>query len=281
MSGSPDAPDSRHHPPMPPVRVERRAVDEAESRRANGPDWDRYADEYQATHGEFLGDVGFVWGPEGFTEAEAGVLGDVADRDVLEVGSGAGQCSRWVRARGGRAVGLDLSLRQLQHSRRIDEETGVVVPSVRATATALPFRDASFDVVFSSFGALQFISDLEVAVAETARVLRPGGRYAFSITHPTRWMFADDPSEAGLVASQSYWDRTPYVEVDDASGEVSYVEHHRTLGDWVAVLSGAGFVITDLLEPEWPEGHDRVWGGWSQVRGRLTPGTAVFGATRG
>ncbi|MCR6032031.1 methyltransferase domain-containing protein [Nocardioides sp. zg-579] len=278
--GSPDAPDSRHHPPLPPVRVERRAVSEAESRQANGPDWDRYADEYQATHGEFLGDVGFVWGPEGFTEAEAGILGEVEGRDVLEVGSGAGQCSRWVRARGGRAIGLDLSLRQLQHSRRIDEATGVVVPSVRATATALPFRDASFDVVFSSFGALQFISDLEVAVAETARVLRPGGRYAFSITHPTRWMFADDPGEEGLVASQSYWDRTPYVEVDDASGEVSYVEHHRTLGDWVAVLAGAGFVITDLLEPEWPAGHDRVWGGWSEVRGRLTPGTAIFGATR-
>ncbi|MBC9732024.1 class I SAM-dependent methyltransferase [Nocardioides marmotae] len=278
--GSADAPDSRHHPPLPPVRVERRAVSEAESRQANGPDWDRYADEYQATHGEFLGDVGFVWGPEGFTEAEAGILGEVEGRDVLEVGSGAGQCSRWVRARGGRAIGLDLSLRQLQHSRRIDEATGVVVPSVRATATALPFRDASFDVVFSSFGALQFISDLEVAVAETARVLRPGGRYAFSITHPTRWMFADDPGEEGLVASQSYWDRTPYVEVDDASGEVSYVEHHRTLGDWVAVLAGAGFVITDLLEPEWPAGHDRVWGGWSEVRGRLTPGTAIFGATR-
>ncbi|MDN4163119.1 class I SAM-dependent methyltransferase [Nocardioides abyssi] len=278
--GDPGAPDSRHHPPLPPVRVERRAVDEAESRRANGPDWDRYADEYQATHGEFLGDVGFVWGPEGFTETEAGVLGVVRDRDVLEVGSGAGQCSRWVRAQGGRAVGLDLSMRQLQHSRRIDDQTGVVVPSVRATATALPFRDASFDVVFSSFGALQFVSDLEVAVAETARVLRSGGRYAFSITHPTRWMFADDPGEAGLVASQSYWDRTPYVEVDDASGEVSYVEHHRTLGDWVAVLAGAGFVLTDLLEPEWPAGHDRVWGGWSQVRGRLTPGTAIFGATR-
>ena len=50
------------------VRVERRPVDEPESRRANGPDWDRYADEYQATHGAFLGDTGFVWGPEGLTE---------------------------------------------------------------------------------------------------------------------------------------------------------------------------------------------------------------------
>ena len=272
------APDSRTHVPQAPVRVERRPVDEAESRRANGPDWDRYADEYQASHGEFLGDAGFVWGPEGLTEAEAGVLGPLAGRDVLEVGSGAGQCSRWVRTQGGRAFGLDLSHRQLQHSRRIDQDTGVAVPSVRGTATELPFADDSFDVVFSSFGALQFVSDIQAAVAETARVLRRGGRYAFSITHPTRWMFPDDPGEAGLVASQSYWDRTPYVEVDDASGRVAYVEHHRTLGDWVALLAGAGFVITDLREPEWPEHHDRVWGGWSQVRGRFTPGTAIFGA---
>ena len=263
------------------MRVERRPVTEQESRRANGPDWDRYADEYQSTHGEFLGDIGFVWGPEGLTEAELGILGELDGKDVLEVGSGAGQCSRWVRTQGGRAFGLDLSHRQLQHSRRIDDETGVAVPSVLGTATALPFADDSFDVVFCSFGALQFVSDIADAIAETARVLRPGGRYAFSITHPTRWMFPDDPSEEGLLASQSYWDRTPYVEVDDATGVVSYVEHHRTLGDWVSLLAGHGFVITDLAEPEWPAGHERVWGGWSGVRGRFTPGTAIFGARLG
>ena len=275
----PDAPDSRHHPPLPPsIFSERRAVSEEESRRANGPDWDAYADEYQATHGAFLGDAGFVWGPEGLTEEDAGVLGDVAGRDVLEVGSGAGQCSRWVRAHGGRATGLDLSHRQLQHSRRLDDETGIVVPSVLGTATHLPFGDASFDVVFCSFGALQFVRDIADAVAEVARVLRPGGRFAFSITHPTRWMFPDDPAETGLTATQSYWDRTPYVEVDDDTGQVTYVEHHRTLGDWVGLLAAAGFRIHTLLEPEWPAGHDRVWGGWSAARGRLTPGTAVIAA---
>ena len=200
------------------------------------------------------------------------------DRDVLEVGSGAGQCSRWVRAHGGRGIGIDLSHRQLQHSRRLDDDSGITVPSALATATHLPFADDSFDVVFSSFGALQFVADLEAAVAETARVLRPGGRYAFSVTHPTRWMFPDDPGEAGLVAGQSYWDRTPYVEIDRATGEVAYVEHHRTLGDWVGLLARHGFRLTDLLEPEWPDDHERVWGGWSGVRGRLTPGTAIFGA---
>ena len=269
------APGSEHHPPAAPVHVDRRAVSEEESRRANGPDWDRYADEYQLTHGAFLGDAGFVWGPEGHTEDELGVLGDVSGRDVLEIGSGAGQCSRWIAAHGGRPVGLDLSHRQLQHSLRLDAETGCV-PSVRATATDLPFVEGSFDIVFCSFGALQFVADIEHCVAEVARVLRPAGRFAFSITHPTRWMFPDDPGEDGLVASQSYWDRRPYVETDPETGEASYVEHHRTLGDWVRLLAGAGFVLTDLVEPEWPEGHDRVWGGWSAVRGRLTPGTAIF-----
>ena len=117
---------------------------------------------------------------------------------------------------GARAVGLDISQRQLQHARRIDEETGVRVPVVAGTATSLPFADAAFDVVFSAFGALQFVYDAGRAVAETARVLRPGGTFAFSVTHPVRWTMPDDPTSAGLVVTSSYWDRTPYVEQDDA-----------------------------------------------------------------
>ena len=195
---------------------DRRPVGEEESLRANRADWDAYADEYQATHGEFLGDAGFLWGPEGTREDDLGALGDVAGRDVLEIGCGAGQCSRWVLAHGGRPVGIDVSMRQLQHSRRIDDEHRVGVPTVCASAASLPFAAASYDVVFSAFGALQFVADADGLVAGVARVLRPGGVFAFSITHPTRWMFPDDPSAAGLTATQSYWDRTPYVEVDDA-----------------------------------------------------------------
>jgi SAM-dependent methyltransferase len=262
------------------VEAVRRTVGEGETRRANRSDWDAYADEYQATHGAFLGDAGFIWSPEGVTEAEARVLGDVAGRDVLEIGCGAGQCARWLNTQGARAVGIDLSFRQLQHSRRLDAETGVPVPVVCATATALPIADGSFDVAFSAFGALQFVHDAATAVAEVARVLRPGGRFAFSVTHPVRWSMPDDPSEEGLKVTSSYWDRTPYVE-QDADGVVTYVEHHRTLGDWVRILAASGFLLEDLVEPEWPEGHDRVWGGWGPVRGALIPGTAIFSARLG
>jgi SAM-dependent methyltransferase len=255
----------------------RRTVSEAETQQANRREWDRYADEYQATHGEFLRDVGFVWCPENVDEADAAVLGEVAGRHVLEVGCGAAQCARWLGSRGALPIGLDLSERQLQHARRIDEETGRPVPVVAGTATALPFADAAFDVVFSAFGALQFVQDAGRAVQETARVLRPGGLFAFSVTHPVRWCLPDDPTSAGLVVTSSYWDRTPYLE-EDETGRVTYAEHHRTLGDWVALLAGAGFTITRLLEPPWPEGHQRVWGGWGPERGRLLPGTAIFSA---
>jgi ubiquinone/menaquinone biosynthesis C-methylase UbiE len=261
------------------MRPARRTVGETETRRANRRDWDACADEYQATHGPFLRDLGFVWCPEGVDEADANVLGDVTGRAVLEVGCGAGQCARWLTSRGARAVGLDLSERQLGHARRIDDETGVRVPAVAGTATALPFADRSFDVVFSAFGALQFVADAGRAVDESARVLRPGGTFAFSVTHPVRWSMPDDPTDAGLVVTGSYWDRTAYVEQDD-TGRVTYAEHHRTLGDWVGLLASAGFRITRLLEPEWPEGHDRVWGGWGPRRGRLIPGTAIFCAIR-
>lgn len=262
---------------QPSVHAVRRTSGEAESRDANRGEWDRYAEEYQATHGAFLGDAGFVWGPEGQQEADLRVLGEVAGTTVLEIGCGAAQCARWLVGQGARAVGLDLSQAQLAHAARLDRATGLRVPVVCGTATRLPFADDVFDIAFSSFGAAQFVADAGTFVSEAARVLRPGGLLAFSVTHPVRWCLPDDPGEDGLRVTSSYWDRTPYVEEDDA-GRARYVEHHRTLGDWVGLLSAQGFALTALHEPEWPADHDRIWGGWGPLRGRLIPGTAIFAA---
>jgi SAM-dependent methyltransferase len=252
-----------------------REVGEVETRRANRQDWDRNADAYQAEHGAFLRDVGFVWCPEGLDEADAGLLGEVRGRTVLEVGCGAGQCGRWLLTRGAEAVGVDLSHRQLQHSSRIDGDTGLRLRVVCGTATALPFAAQSFDLAFSAYGALPFVRDVDAVLAEVRRVVRPGGRFVFSVSHPVRWTLPDDPGVGGLTVTHSYFDRSPYVETDD-DGEVSSVEHHRTLGDWVRAVHGSGMTLVDLVEPEWPAGHGRSWGGWSPERGALTPGTAIF-----
>jgi len=257
----------------PPVQF--RSVDDADTQRANRGDWDREADEYQREHGEFLRDAGFIWSPEGLDEADVRLLGDVEGRRVLDIGCGAAQCARWLRSQGATAIGLDLSFRQLQHSRRLDEETSLTVPVTCATATALPFADGCFDLACSAFGALPFLVDIGTALREVARVVRPGGRFVFSVVHPMRQLFPDEPTERGLRVTRSYFDTSAYVEAD-ADGVATYVEPHHTLGAWVAAITAAGLRIDALIEPEWPAEHTLVWGGWGPVRGALMPGTAIF-----
>jgi SAM-dependent methyltransferase len=269
--------DLQPHPDRPAVL--RRRVSDAESRVASRGWWDADADDYQAEHGAFLGDVDFVWCPERLREADARLLGDVSGRRVLELGCGAAAAGRWLAGQGARVVAMDLSAGMLRHASRAAETTGVRVPLVQADALALPYRDSSFDVVCTAFGAVPFVADSAAVMREVHRVLRPGGRWAFSITHPMRWIFLDDPGEAGLMAVNSYFDRRPYVE-EDEDGVPRYVEQHRTLGDRVRELVGAGFVLDDLVEPEWPEGLEHQWGQWSPLRGRLFPGTAIFVAHR-
>jgi SAM-dependent methyltransferase len=250
-------------------------VGTGENRRASRGWWDADADAYQAEHGDFLGDVDFVWCPEGLREADARLLGDVAGRRVLEIGCGAAAAARWLATQDAKIIAGDLSAGMLRHAREAAGKTGVRVPLVQCDAMALPFPAQSFDIVCTAFGAVPFVDDSARVMREVFRVLRPGGRWAFAVTHPMRWIFLDDPGEGGLVAVHSYFDRTPYVEYDD-NGVATYVEHHRTLGDRVRELVAAGFVITDIVEPEWPEGHEQVWGQWSPLRGRIFPGTAIF-----
>ncbi|PXY19359.1 class I SAM-dependent methyltransferase [Prauserella muralis] len=275
-------PDERHERAeraLGTAGVAHRAVGSLEAERANLAWWDADADAYHATHGEFLGDADFVWCPEGLREADARLLGDVAGADVLEVGCGSAPCARWLTAQGARVVALDLSAGMLAHARAGNDRTGLRPALVQAGAERLPLATGTFDVACSAFGAVPFVASVEAVFGEVARVLRPGGRWVFAVTHPMRWMFPDDPGPTGLTVTQPYFDRTPYVEVD-ADGAATYVEYHRTLGDYVRALAGAGLRLVDLVEPEWPEGHTRTWGQWSPLRGRLFPGTAVFSTVR-
>lgn len=273
--------ESTTAPSGPPSGVEHRPAGPRESALANQRWWDQAATEYYAEHGAMLGDADFLWCPEGLREADARLLGDTAGRAVLEIGCGAAQAGRWLVGQGARVTAFDVSHGQLRQARALDASSGVRVDHlVQADAQALPFTSAAFDVVCSAFGALPFVADAPGTLREVARVLRPGGRFVFSVTHPLRWAFPDDPGPAGLTVAQSYFDRTPYVEVDD-TGAASYVEHHRTLGDWVRGLSAAGLSLVDLVEPEWPEGHQQEWGQWSPLRGALMPGTAIFVCQRG
>lgn len=228
--------------------------------------WDQDACAYQHEHGKWLGHDDLMWCPEGIREAEARLLGDLQGRTVLEVGCGAAQCTSWVQQQGAQAVGIDVAIGMA----RFADGRALV-----SDARALPFANATFDTAFTAFGAISFVPDPHRIHLEVARVLRPGGKWVFSVPHPLLWGFGPEGDETGLTAMRPYFDRTPYIETD-AAGKPVYAEYQHLLGDHIRALAGAGFRLLDLIEPEWTPNATTSFAGWNPIRAELLPATAIF-----
>jgi SAM-dependent methyltransferase len=100
--------------------------------------------------------------------------------DLLDVGTGSGGTIAIPAAlRGAKVVGCDITPELFEHARRRAAEAGVEVEWVEGDAQDLPFEDASFDRVTSTFGAM-FAPDHARAAQELVRVCRPGGRIGMS-----------------------------------------------------------------------------------------------------
>ena len=223
--------------------------------------WDRTSDEYQERHRDFINQPEPRWGVWQIPESELNVLGDVAGKDVLELGCGAAQWSILLAKQGARPVGLDNSERQLEHARRLMAEAGVDFRLVHASAEAVPLSDESFDVVFCDHGAFTFADPYKL-VPESARLLRPGGLLAFSISSPFT-VVCENP-ETELVEARLHRDYFGLHRFDD--GDV--VEYELPYGEWIRLFCANGFVVEALIEPRpgpdakstyWEEESEREW----------------------
>ena len=136
----------------------------------------------------------FSWGLFAIPERALGVLGNVADLDIIELGCGTAYVSGWLARQGARPVGVDLTPAQLTTARRCQERFGLSFPLVEADAANVPLREHSFDLVVSEYGASLWC-DPARWIPEAARLLRPGGRLVFltSSVLVSLWV----PEEAG------------------------------------------------------------------------------------
>ena len=206
-----------------------------------------------------------VWWQEGFTEgadaeyeeqilpmAAAGLAGCA---DVLDVGTGEGQVARLAVDRGAtRVVGVDPTGAQVLEA----VARGGGPTYARAGAAALPFPDARFDAVVACL-VFEHIEDVDGAIGEVARVLRPGGRFLFFLNHPllqtpgSGWI--DDQT---LDPPEQYWRIGPYLTEDDTVEEVEkdvFIPFiHRPLSRYVNALLDAGLRLTRMEEPAPPPG---------------------------
>jgi SAM-dependent methyltransferase len=222
--------------------------------------WDETSDEYQSLHAEQLERAPEAWGVWSLPESELRILGDVANRDVLEYGCGAAQWSRALARRGARVTALDNSARQLEHASAAIARAGVAVRLVHASAETTSFPGASFDVVFCDHGAMSFAAP-ERTIPEAARILRRGGLLAFSVEHPMHASAWDDASGAlSRTLGRPYF-ALDGVE-DSADGSIAFP---RAISNYVALLSAHGFAVEKLLEPQPPASASTTYTGFAPL----------------
>ncbi len=241
----------------------------------NRASWNADSDDYQALHHDQLAlDDGMSWGVWHIPEAELRILGDVDGLDVLELGCGAALWSIALARRGARVTALDLSDRQLEHARRNVAQAGVQVTLVHASAEAVPVPEASFDVVFCDHGAMSF-ADPFSTVPEVARILRPGGLFAFS--HGSAILdlcWPEDAETAGDRLVNDYHTMHSFDDGDDISFNLPY-------GGWIRLFRDSGFEILDLVEPRPPADATSTYRGADELAwSRRWPSESIWRVRR-
>jgi SAM-dependent methyltransferase len=174
---------------------------------------------------------------------------------VVDVGCGEGQIARLVAGAGAqRVVGVDASAAQLAEARR----RGGGPAYVRAGAEALPLPSGAFDAAVACL-VLEHIADLDGALDEIARVLRPGGRFVFFLNHPLFQTPASGWIDDRVVEPpEQYWRIGPYlpeqVSLEEVGQGVRLPFFHRPLSRYVNALADRGLWLTRMLEPAPPPG---------------------------
>ena len=231
----------------------------SEHARKNRAMWEASSDEYEQRHATALsGEKAMAWGLWRIPEAELHILGAVVGKDILEFGCGAARWSIALAALGARPIGLDVSSRQLQHARRLMAEAGVDFPLIEASAESVPLPDASFDIVFCDWGAMTFCDPYRT-VPEAARLLRPGGLFAFATATPIQWLCYNkrtDQVEYTLINNYFGMER---FEWEDG------VEFQLPYGEWLRLFRQTGFVVEDLIETQPPEGGTSTYRNASEM----------------
>jgi SAM-dependent methyltransferase len=213
--------------------------------RHNRAFWDADADDYQAAHGAELAGAPLAWGAFRASEAELRVLGapgDLAGLAVLEFGCGGGQWAVALSGLGARVTGLDVSRGQLRHAQKNAGAAGAAVALVCASGEAAPFAPSSFDVVFCDHGAMSFC-DPQRTVPEVARLLRPGGVFAFCAATPLVYLTYDEVRDR-----QTRELKRPYTELGRMAFGDGTVDFVLPPGDWLRLFRANGFAVEDLIE---------------------------------
>jgi 2-polyprenyl-3-methyl-5-hydroxy-6-metoxy-1,4-benzoquinol methylase len=196
--------------------------------------------------------AGFLGGDTSLKSIELDKLGDLKGKSVLHLQCHFGQDSISLARMGAEVTGVDLSDQAISAAKALAGKAREQVDFVCCDLYDLPKHlDRQFDLVFTSYGTIGWLPDLDKWAALINQYLKPGGRLLFVEFHPVVWMFDNDFTRI----QYSYFNDGPIAETEsgtyadrEAEMQLSSISWNHPISEVVNSLIGNGLAIKSLDE---------------------------------
>ncbi len=151
----------------------------------------------------------FLNGKSSLKEIELNLLGDVTGKSILHLQCHFGQDSISLSRMGAKVTGIDFSDIAIEKAKHFSVETKTDASFICCDIYDLPnYLNQEFDIVFTSYGTIGWLPDLNKWAEVVSRFLKPGGEFIFVEFHPVVWMFDNDFEKVGY----NYFNTGPIIE---------------------------------------------------------------------
>jgi len=172
---------------------------------------------------EFYNQEGFLKGNTSLNEIELNLLGDIKGKSILHLQCHFGQDSISLSRLGAEVTGVDLSDKAIEAAKELSDKMNSDTVFVCCDIYDLPkYLDKQFDIVFTSYGTIGWLPDLNKWGRIVSKYLKPKGKFVIVEFHPVVWMFDDDFKKIGY----NYFNSGAIVETE--TGTYAEVEAEIT-----------------------------------------------------
>lgn len=151
----------------------------------------------------------FLKGRSSLNSIEIELLGDIKGKSILHLQCHFGQDSISLSRLGAEVTGIDLSDKAIEAAKNLANQCGTNTKFICSDVYSLPnVLQQKFDIVFTSYGTIGWLPDLNQWASVIDHFLKPEGKFVMAEFHPVVWMFDDDFNRI----SYNYFNEKPIIE---------------------------------------------------------------------
>ena len=178
----------------------------------NKKSWNQRTDAHLGS--DFYKNDSFINGRNSLKDIELDLLGDIKGKSILHLQCHFGQDTISLNRLGAISTGVDLSDRSIEKAKELATITKSDSTFICSDVYELPNHlDKQFDIVFTSYGVIEWLPDLDKWANIVSRFLKPNGKFVFVEFHPMIRMFGNDIGKFDY----SYFNTGPILETEEGT----------------------------------------------------------------